>query len=123
MNGAPRILLGVTGGIAAYKAAEIVRALVKEGAEVQVVLTQRAEEFVTPLTLATLSGRPVARTEFAPEPVAHDRPHRARRAGGTRSSSPPRPRTRSRASPAARPTTCSRPSTSRSRARSSSPRR
>jgi phosphopantothenoylcysteine decarboxylase/phosphopantothenate--cysteine ligase len=68
MNGAPRILLGVTGGIAAYKAAEIVRALVKEGAEVQVVLTQRAEEFVTPLTLATLSGRAVARTEFTPEP-------------------------------------------------------
>ena len=65
---APRILLGVTGGIAAYKAAEICRALVKEGAEVQVVLTGRAAEFVAPLTLATLSGRPVARTEFGAEP-------------------------------------------------------
>ncbi len=68
MSEAPRILLGVTGGIAAYKAAEIVRALVREGAEVQVILTPRAEEFVTPLTLATLSGRPVARTEFLPDP-------------------------------------------------------
>lgn len=64
----PRILLGVTGGIAAYKAAEIVRGLVKEGAEVQVILTGRAEEFVAPLTLATLSGRTVARTEFGAEP-------------------------------------------------------
>lgn len=65
---APRILLGVTGGIAAYKAAEICRALAKDGAEVQVVLTSRAAEFVAPLTLATLSGRPVARTEFGAEP-------------------------------------------------------
>jgi len=65
---APRILLGVCGGIAAYKAAEIVRALVKEGAEVQVILTGRAEEFVTALTLTTLSGRSVARTEFGAEP-------------------------------------------------------
>lgn len=63
----PRILLGVTGGIAAYKAAELVRALVKEGAEVQCVLTGRAEEFVTPTTLAALSERPVLRTEFEPE--------------------------------------------------------
>ena len=65
--GVPRILLGVTGGIAAYKAAELVRALVKEGAEVQCVLTGRAEEFVTPTTLATLSERPVLRTEFEPK--------------------------------------------------------
>lgn len=64
----PRIILGVCGGIAAYKAAEIVRGLRKEGAEVQVILTGRAEEFVAPLTLATLSERSVARTEFLPEP-------------------------------------------------------
>jgi phosphopantothenoylcysteine decarboxylase/phosphopantothenate--cysteine ligase len=64
----PRILLGVSGGIAAYKAADIVRALVKEGAEVQVILTARAEEFVTPATLATLSGHPVHRSEFAADP-------------------------------------------------------
>ncbi len=61
---APRILLGVCGGIAAYKAAEIARALAKEGCAVQAVLTRRAEEFVTPLTLATLTGREVARSEF-----------------------------------------------------------
>ena len=65
---APRILLGVSGGIAAYKAAELVRALVREGAEVQAILTRRAEAFVTPLTLATLTGRPVALTEFGDPP-------------------------------------------------------
>ncbi len=66
--GAPKILLGVSGGIAAYKAADIARALVKEGAEVQAILTGRAEDFVTPLTLATLTGREVARSEFSSEP-------------------------------------------------------
>lgn len=66
--GAPKVLLGVSGGIAAYKAAELVRALDKAGAEVQVILTGRAEAFVTPMTLATLSKRPVARTEFPDEP-------------------------------------------------------
>lgn len=54
-----RILLGVTGGIAAYKSALLVRALVKAGADVQVVMTPAAHDFVTPLTLSTLSGRPV----------------------------------------------------------------
>ncbi len=54
-----KIVLGVTGSIAAYKAAMLVRLLVKEGAEVQVVMTPAAKEFITPLTLATLSGRPV----------------------------------------------------------------
>ncbi|RMG48324.1 MAG: bifunctional phosphopantothenoylcysteine decarboxylase/phosphopantothenate--cysteine ligase CoaBC [Acidobacteria bacterium] len=61
---APRILLGVSGGIAAYKAADLVRALVKAGAEVQVILTEAARSFVTPMTLATLSGRPVRLSEF-----------------------------------------------------------
>lgn len=54
-----KIVLGVTGSIAAYKAALLVRLLVKEGAEVQVVMTPAAKEFITPLTLSTLSGRPV----------------------------------------------------------------
>ncbi|GAB6066816.1 bifunctional phosphopantothenoylcysteine decarboxylase/phosphopantothenate--cysteine ligase CoaBC [Methylothermus subterraneus] len=55
----PRILLGVTGGIAAYKAAELVRRLRAMGAEVQVVMTKAATRFVTPWTLQALSGRPV----------------------------------------------------------------
>lgn len=54
-----KIVLGVTGSIAAYKAAMLVRLLVKEGAEVQVVMTPSSKEFITPLTLSTLSGRPV----------------------------------------------------------------
>src|SRR5689334_22335420 len=54
-----KVLLGVTGGIAAYKAPFLVRALVKAGAEVQVVMTHAAHEFVTPLALSTLSKRPV----------------------------------------------------------------
>ena len=58
------ILLGVTGGIAAYKAPDLVRSLSRAGARVRVVLTRAAEEFVTPLTLQTLSGHPVARSLF-----------------------------------------------------------
>lgn len=54
-----RILLGVTGGIAAYKSADLVRRLKERGAEVQVVMTRGACEFVTPLTFQALSGRPV----------------------------------------------------------------
>ena len=54
-----KIVLGVCGSIAAYKAAPLVRLLVKAGAEVQVVLTPAATAFVTPLTLATLSKKPV----------------------------------------------------------------
>ena len=54
-----RILLGVTGGIAAYKSADLVRRLRERGAEVQVVMTAAATEFVTPLTFQALSGRPV----------------------------------------------------------------
>lgn len=53
------IILGVTGGIAAYKAAELLRLLVKAGAEVQVIMTRSAREFVAPLTFQTLSGNPV----------------------------------------------------------------
>jgi len=54
-----KILLGVTGGIAAYKAAELCRLLIKAGAEVQVVMTAAAQHFVTPLTFQALSGKPV----------------------------------------------------------------
>ena len=54
-----RIILGVTGGIAAYKAAELIRLFKRAGAEVQVLMTPAAEKFVTPLTLGTLSERPV----------------------------------------------------------------
>jgi phosphopantothenoylcysteine synthetase/decarboxylase len=54
-----RILLGVSGSIAAYKAAPLVRLLVQAGAEVQVILTEAAALFVTPLTLGTLSKKPV----------------------------------------------------------------
>jgi phosphopantothenoylcysteine decarboxylase/phosphopantothenate--cysteine ligase len=62
-----KILLGVTGGIAAYKAAVIIRLLVKEGAEVKVVMTPLAKEFITPLTLATLSKNPILVDFFDPE--------------------------------------------------------
>jgi phosphopantothenoylcysteine decarboxylase / phosphopantothenate---cysteine ligase len=58
----PRILLGVSGGIAAYKAAELVRLLRTAGAEVQVVMTEAATRFVAPLTFQALSGRPVRGT-------------------------------------------------------------
>ncbi|HEX8505078.1 MAG TPA: flavoprotein [Hymenobacter sp.] len=54
-----RILLGVSGSIAAYKTAALTRLLVKAGAEVQVILTEAAAAFVTPLTLGTLSKKPV----------------------------------------------------------------
>jgi len=61
------VVLGVTGGIAAYKAAEIVRWLRKEDAAVVVVMTDAAKKFITPLTLATLSGNPVLDDLWGPE--------------------------------------------------------
>lgn len=54
-----KIILGVTGGIAAYKAAELCRLLIKAGADVRVVMTAAAQQFVTPLTFQALSGKPV----------------------------------------------------------------
>lgn len=54
-----KILLGITGGIAAYKAAELVRLLVKAGIDVQVVMTSAACQFITPITMQALSGKPV----------------------------------------------------------------
>ena len=61
------ILLGVTGSIAAYKAAILVRALVKEGANVKVIMTPLAKHFITPLTLATLCKNPILVDFFNPE--------------------------------------------------------
>jgi phosphopantothenoylcysteine decarboxylase/phosphopantothenate--cysteine ligase len=54
-----KIVLGISGGIAAYKSAELVRALVQEGAHVQVVMTDAAQQFITPVTMQALSGNPV----------------------------------------------------------------
>lgn len=67
LNG-KHILLGVCGGIAAYKSAWLVREFVKAGAEVQVVMTRNAAQFITPLTLSTLSQREVIMEMFPPSP-------------------------------------------------------
>ena len=69
-----RIALGVTGGIAAYKAAELVRLLVKQGAHVQVVMSEAATHFVTPLTFQALSGKPVFTDPWDPR-VANGMAH------------------------------------------------
>lgn len=61
------VLLGITGSIAAYKAAVLVRLLVREGAEVKVVMTPLAKQFITPLTMATLSRNPILVEFFDPE--------------------------------------------------------
>ena len=61
-----KIILGVTGSIAAYKSAQIIRLLVKEGAEVKVIMTNLAKEFITPLTLATLAKNPILVDFFDP---------------------------------------------------------
>lgn len=63
----PRIVLGISGGIAAYKAAEVLRALVQRGAEVRVAMTRGAREFVTPLTFEVLSGREVYLETLGPD--------------------------------------------------------
>lgn len=61
------ILIGITGGIAAYKIATVIRLLVKQEASVRVIMTQNAKEFITPLTIATLSRNPVLTEFFDPE--------------------------------------------------------
>lgn len=66
LNG-KHIILGITGSIAAYKAAMLCRLLVKEGAEVRVVMTPLAKQFITPLTMATLSKHPILVEFFNPE--------------------------------------------------------
>src|SRR5215471_8517209 len=60
-----RVVLGVGGGIAAYKSAELARALMQRGVEVQVVMTRGAQEFIRPLTFATLTGRKVITDLFS----------------------------------------------------------
>jgi phosphopantothenoylcysteine decarboxylase / phosphopantothenate---cysteine ligase len=62
-----KIIVGVTGSIAAYKSALLIRLLIKAGAEVQVIMTQSAKDFITPLTLSTLSKRPVLSSFMASE--------------------------------------------------------
>jgi phosphopantothenoylcysteine decarboxylase / phosphopantothenate---cysteine ligase len=62
-----KILVGVTGGIAAYKTATIIRLLVKDGADVKVVMSSHAREFITPLTFSTLSKNPVHTEFYNPE--------------------------------------------------------
>ncbi|MBR8536246.1 bifunctional phosphopantothenoylcysteine decarboxylase/phosphopantothenate--cysteine ligase CoaBC [Carboxylicivirga sediminis] len=62
-----KFILGISGGIAAYKCATLARLLVKEGAEVQVIMTKLAKQFITPLTMATLSKRPILVEFFNPE--------------------------------------------------------
>jgi phosphopantothenoylcysteine decarboxylase/phosphopantothenate--cysteine ligase len=74
MLGGKHIILGVTGGIAAYKSAWLIREFVKAGAEVQVVMTRNATQFITPLTLSTLSRREVIIEMFPPsaeQPAPH----------------------------------------------------
>ena len=61
------ILVGITGGIAAYKIATVVRLLVKQEASVRVIMTHNAKEFIAPLTMATLSRNPVLAGFFDPE--------------------------------------------------------
>src|SRR5881227_4468422 len=69
-----RVALGVSGGIAAYKAAEILRGLQRAGCTVRVAMTKRACEFITPLTFRALSGSHVIVDDYAPDnpdPIAH----------------------------------------------------
>lgn len=68
------ILLGITGGIAAYKAAELVRLLVKAGIDVQVVMTEAACQFITPVTMQALSGKPVFKDMWDAS-IANGMPH------------------------------------------------
>ncbi|HEX8920202.1 MAG TPA: flavoprotein, partial [Pyrinomonadaceae bacterium] len=69
-----RVALGISGGIAAYKAAEILRGLQRAGCVVRVAMTERACEFITPLTFRALSGSHVIVDDYAPDnpdPIAH----------------------------------------------------
>ncbi len=65
-----RVALGVTGGVAAYKAAELVRRLQQDGLEVEVIMTRHAQEFITPLTFAALTGRKVITEMFSADDFA-----------------------------------------------------
>ena len=69
-----KIVLGLTGGIACYKAAELTRALIKAGASVQVVMTQAATHFITPVTMQALSNQPVYTDQWDAR-VGNNMPH------------------------------------------------
>jgi phosphopantothenoylcysteine decarboxylase/phosphopantothenate--cysteine ligase len=69
-----KIVLGLTGGVACYKAAELTRALIKAGASVQVVMTNAATHFITPVTMQALSGNPVVTDQWDAR-VANNMPH------------------------------------------------
>ena len=101
MNGR-KVLLGVTGGIAAYKTAALASRLVQAGAEVAVVMTRSAARLVGPKTFEALTGRPVGTSVFGPG--AH--PHIEAAARPRSSASPRPPPTSSPRPPAAWPTTC-----------------
>jgi phosphopantothenoylcysteine decarboxylase/phosphopantothenate--cysteine ligase len=69
-----KIVLGISGGIAAYKAPELARQLMQEGASVQVVMTEAAQQFVTPVTMQALTGNPVYVSQWdstIPNNMAH----------------------------------------------------
>ncbi len=70
-----RIVLGVTGSVAAYKAGDIIRRLSEQGIFVDVVMTKEAEAFITPLTLGSLSGRKVFRGAISDESASWEMPH------------------------------------------------
>jgi phosphopantothenoylcysteine decarboxylase/phosphopantothenate--cysteine ligase len=70
-----RILLGVCGGVAAYKSAELARLLMQQGAQVQVVMTAAAQQFVTPLTFQALTGMPVITTQWPSDEGGDGMPH------------------------------------------------
>ncbi len=75
MSGQKNIVLGVTGSIAAYKSCDIVRRFREKGFKVSVVLTKSAENFITPLTLSSLSGNKVYSGEFQEDQKAWKMPH------------------------------------------------
>jgi phosphopantothenoylcysteine decarboxylase/phosphopantothenate--cysteine ligase len=70
-----RVILGVTGSIAAYKSAEIIRRLIEKGLQVSVIMTREAEYFIAPLTLAALSGKRVYRGMFDKKDDPEKAPH------------------------------------------------
>jgi phosphopantothenoylcysteine decarboxylase/phosphopantothenate--cysteine ligase len=75
VNKAKRIILGVTGSIAAYKAADILRLLMDQGFRVSVVMTREAENFIPALTLSSLAGEPVYKDMFSKDQDAWKMPH------------------------------------------------
>ena len=70
-----KVILGVTGSIAAYKSADIIRRLSEKGLEVSVVMTKEAENFITPLTLSSLAGGRVYRAMFTESNDSWEMPH------------------------------------------------